>query len=69
MITEYVEHFKALVGVVKTYGGAYGNELGLIKAQLLEQGVLAVDVDMPDADELKKALVMYCNSYLLCMIL
>ena len=22
--TEYVEHFKALVGVVETYGGAYG---------------------------------------------
>jgi hypothetical protein len=37
---EYVEHFKALVGVVKTYGGAYGNEPGLMKAQLLEQGVL-----------------------------
>jgi hypothetical protein len=36
MITEYVEHFKALVGVVETYGGTYGNELGLIKARLLE---------------------------------
>jgi hypothetical protein len=27
---EYVEHFKALVGVVKTYGGAYGKKPGLI---------------------------------------
>jgi hypothetical protein len=48
-----VGHFKALVGVVETYGGAYGNKLGLLKAQLLEHGVLAVDVDMPNADELK----------------
>ena len=32
--TEYVEHFKALVGIVETYGVANGNELGLIKAQL-----------------------------------
>ncbi len=68
-IMEYVEHFKALVGVVETYGGAYGNEPGLIKAQLLEQGVLVADVNTPDADEQKKALVMGCNSYLSCMIL
>ena len=34
--TEYVEHFKALVGVVETYGGAYGNEPGLIRARLIE---------------------------------
>jgi hypothetical protein len=34
MITEYVEHFKALVSVIKTYGGTYGNKPGLIKAQL-----------------------------------
>jgi hypothetical protein len=52
-ITEYVEHFKALVGVVKIYGGTYGNKPGLIKAQLLEQGVLAADVNMPNADKLK----------------
>jgi hypothetical protein len=31
-ITEYVEHFKALVGVVETYGGANGNKQGLINA-------------------------------------
>jgi hypothetical protein len=64
-----VEHFKALLGVVETYRGAYGNKPGLIKAQLLEQGVLAVDVDMPNADKLKKALVVCCDSYLSCMIL
>ncbi len=32
-IMEHVEHFKALVGVEETYGGAYGNEPGLIKAR------------------------------------
>jgi hypothetical protein len=69
MITEYVEHFKALVGVVKTYRGTYENELGLIKAQLLEQGVLAADVNTPDANELKKALAVCQDSYFLCMIL
>jgi hypothetical protein len=68
-ITEYVEHFKALVGVVETYGGPYGIEPGLIKAQLLEQGVSAADVDTPDTDELKKALAVCHNSYLSCMIL
>jgi hypothetical protein len=68
-IMEYVEHFKALVGVVETYGGAYGNKPGIIKAQLLEQGVLVADVDMPNADKLKNALAVCCDSYLLCMIL
>ncbi len=68
-ITEYVEHFKALVGIVETYGGAYGNELGLIKAQLLEQGVSVTDIDTPNVDKLKKALMVCDNSYLLCMIL
>ncbi len=31
--------------------------------------MLAVDVDMPNADELKKALAVCHESYLLCMIL
>ncbi len=29
----------------------------------------AADIDTPDTDELKKALAMCCDSYLLCMIL
>jgi hypothetical protein len=68
---EYVEHFQALVGIVETYGGAYGNKPGLIKAQLLEQGVLAVNVDMTNADKMKNALGV-CRefySYLLLVIL
>ncbi len=57
------------MGVVETYGGTYGNKPGLIKAQLLEQGVLAADVNTPDAGKLKKALAVCCDSYLSCMIL
>ncbi len=67
--TEYVEHFKALVGVVEMYGGAYGNEPGLVRAQLTEQGVQEADLDAPDADELKKALAVCRKEYLSCMIL
>jgi hypothetical protein len=68
-ITEYVEHFKALVGPVETYGGAYGNKQGPIKVQLLDQGVSTADVNTPNADKLKKTLAMCYNSYLLCMTL
>ncbi len=62
-IMEYVEHFKALVGIVETYVGAYGNKLELIKAQLLEQGVLVAGINTPNADKLKKLLTVCCNSY------
>ncbi len=64
-----MEHVKALVGLVETYGGTYGKEPGLIKAQLLEQGVPAADINTPNADKLKKALAVCCDSYLSCMIL
>jgi hypothetical protein len=30
-VTNYIEELEALVKVVETYGGAYGNEPGLIK--------------------------------------
>ncbi len=49
--TEYVEHFKALVGVLETYGGAYGNKPGLITAQLIAQGA----PDSVDPDQIAKA--------------
>ncbi len=44
-VMDYVECFMALVGVVKTYGGAYGNKPGLLREQLIKQGVSAADVD------------------------
>jgi hypothetical protein len=74
-VTDYVEYFMALVGVVKTYGGAYGNEPGLLREQLIKQGVSAVDVDKtvpnggPNTAKIKKALVVTRKCYLSCMIL
>ncbi len=65
----------ALVGVVETYGGAYGNEPGLLREQLIKQGVSVADMDKtvanggPDAAEIKKTLVVTHECYLSCMIL
>ncbi len=74
-VTDYVEYFMALVGMVETYGGVYGNKPGLLREQLIKQGVSAADVNKtvanggPDAAEIKKALVVTCKCYLSCMIL
>ena len=43
--TEYVEHFKALVGVVETYRGAYGCKPGLVAAEFVAQGMKLQDVE------------------------
>jgi hypothetical protein len=56
-----VEHFKAVVGIVETHGSAYGNELGLIKAQLITQGVAASDLEDPDPIKKKKVLAVCCK--------
>ncbi len=74
-VTDYVEYFMALVGVVETYGGAYGNEPGLLREQLIKQRVSAADVDKtvanggPDMAKIKKVLVVTHECYLSCMIL
>ncbi|KAL3810038.1 hypothetical protein ACHAXA_000207 [Cyclostephanos tholiformis] len=67
--TEYVENFMALVGVVETYGGAYGREPGLIRAQLMKQGVSVADLDKPDPKELEEAEKTCREEYLSCMLL
>jgi hypothetical protein len=65
----------ALVGVVETYGGAYGNKPELLREQLIKQGVSAADVDKtvaiggPNAAKIKKTLVVTRECYLSCMIL
>ena len=64
-----MEFFKALVGVVETFGSAYGNKPGLGRAQLLDQGVAEADLDAPDTNEHKKALAVCREAYLSCMIL
>jgi hypothetical protein len=33
--SDYFEFFKALVGVVETYGGTFGNKPGLIRTELI----------------------------------
>jgi hypothetical protein len=67
--TDYVEYFNALVGVVETYGGVHGQELGLIRAQLLAQGVAEANLNSPDPAELKKAENVCREEYLPCMLL
>ncbi len=47
-ITEDVEHFKELIGIIKTYGGAYGCKPGLAAAQLIAQGVRYKDINTAD---------------------
>lgn len=68
--TEYVENFQALIGVVETYGGAYGREPGLVRAQLKKQeGVATADLDAPDPQQLKDAEAVCREEYLSCMVL
>ncbi len=67
--TEYVETFKALDGIVKTYDRAYGCEPGLLRAQLIKQGVAISDLDAPDPTKMKKAEEICCKQYLSCMLL
>jgi hypothetical protein len=67
--TEYVEHFKALVGVVETYGGAYGREPGLVVTELVTQGMKPQDVHTADPMDVKKAKEVCRECYLSCMLL
>ena len=66
---DYMEQFEAMVGVVETYGGAYGHEPGLVRTQLLEQGVDAAHLDNPDPGELELANAVCREQYLSCMFL
>ncbi len=67
--TEYVEHFKALVGVVETYGGAYGRKPGLVATELVARRMKPEDVDTADHAEIKRAEEVCRKCYLLCMLL
>ena len=67
--TEYVEHFKALVCVVETYGGAYGQEPGLVATELVAQGVRPEDIDSADRVAIIKAEEVCRECYLSCMLL
>ena len=67
--TEYVKHFKALVGVVETYRGVYGRKPGLVAMELVVQGIKPQDVDTADHAYVKKAKEVCCKHYLVCMLL
>ncbi len=67
--TEYVEHFKALVGVVETYGGVYSQEPGLMGVELIAQGMKPEDVSTADHTEVIKAKKVCSKCYLSCMLL
>ncbi len=67
--TEYVEHFKALVGVVETYGGVYGREPGLVALEHVAQGMKPQDFDTADRADVKKAKEVCRECYLSCMLL
>jgi hypothetical protein len=67
--TDYVQFFQALVGVVKTYGGAYRNEPGLIETNLTEQGVAGGLVANATPAQLTKAKADCREAYLACMLL
>ncbi len=66
---EYIENFQALVGVIETYGGAYGCKPGLIRLQLTAQRVATKDLDAPDPKEIKIAEAVCRKEYLSCMAL
>jgi hypothetical protein len=66
---EYVKNFKMLVGIIENYGRAYGCKPGLLRVQLIKQGVSASDLDAPDLTNAKKAEEICCKQYLLCMLL
>ncbi len=67
--TEYVEQFNALVGVVETYGDAYGQEPGLMAMELVAQGVRPEDVDSADWVAIIKAEEVCRKCYLSCMLI
>ncbi len=67
--TVYVEHFKALVGAVESYGRAYSQEPWLVATQLVVQGVKPKDVDTMSQDKIKKGKKVCHKCYLLCIIL
>ncbi len=67
--TDYVQCLQALVGVVETYGGAYGNKHGLIGAHLIGQGVAAGQLDTATTAPLAAAKADCRKAYLACMLL
>ncbi len=69
--TEYIQFFTAVVGVVETYGGAYGREPGLVRACLvkMKKSDASVDIEDPNKTHLTAAYDTCRDEYLACMLL
>jgi hypothetical protein len=67
--TEYVEHFRSLVGVVEAYRGVYGHKPGLVATELVAQGMKPQDADIADRTDVNKAEEVCRKRYLSCMLL
>jgi hypothetical protein len=67
--SDNLEFFKALVGVVETYGGAFGNNPGLIRAQLITLGVTGANLFAPEPAILKASMTTCREQYLSAMVL
>jgi hypothetical protein len=65
--TDYIQFFQALASVVETYGGACGNEPGLINAHLMEQGIPADQLDTATPQQMAVAKAACCKAHLACM--
>ncbi len=61
---DYFEFFKVLVGVIETYGGAFGNEPDLIRTKLIAQGMPEKDLNSLDTAVLKAATATCREQYL-----
>jgi hypothetical protein len=66
--TAYMEEFIALIKVVETYGGEWGQEPGLITAKL-QADTPMVDIDNPTEAELNRAKEAATEEYLAMMFL
>jgi hypothetical protein len=64
---DYMEEFMAIIGVVETYGGEWGQEPGLIRAKL--QAANVADPDNPTPDELDDAKEAARDDFLAMMFL
>jgi len=55
--------------VVETYGGAYGQEPGLVAMELVARGMRPADVDLANRAAIIKAEEVCHECYLSCMLL
>ena len=60
--TNYIQFFKALMGLVVMYSGLYGKEPGLIKANLIERGINENNVTPAEIEAACRKEMCACSS-------